>query len=356
MKYVQTVLGPIAPEEMGFTLPHEHILWDLSGHNPIKLDPADQEDPRNQPLTMESLSELKFHLWEYKDNLVMQDPEVAVRELQWFKKAGGGTICDNTTFEPRSPRKLQEISRRTGVHVVLGTGTYVAGYMSPEHKAMDADELAQVFIRELRQGVKDTDVKCGFIGEIGVDSGVPETSRLSLAAAAKAQKETGAAILIHQPGTEHQADTIFKILTDNGGSLERTVMCHCDPLLPDHDYIDHMAKSGAYISFDFFGLEAVLGMSLWLPTDRERILAIREQIDRGNLKHIVMSHDTAYKCMLRRWGGFGYGHLPKNMVPMMLRMGYEQQWIDQITKYNPQEIFALEKAMLIPARQLKQPQ
>lgn len=340
MGFVQTVLGRIKPEEMGVTLHHEHILWDLCHINPVKDMTSD--DPRNCPITMDMLGELKFHLWEYPDNSVQQDEELAAREVSFFKQAGGGTICDNTTFEPRNPVKLQEISRKTGVHILQGTGDYVSDYMTPEHKAMDAEQLAQLYITEIRNGIAGTDIKCGFIGEIGVDAGVPEISKRTLAAAAMAQKETGAAILIHQPGTEHQVDTIFQVLTDNGGDLNKTVMCHCDPLLPDHEYLDHIAKSGAYISFDFFGLEAVLGMSLWLPTDRERILAIEEQIKRGNLNRLVLSHDTAYKSMLRHYGGFGYAHLLRNMVPMMLNMGYEQQWIDQMMRYNPQNIFAME--------------
>ena len=341
MRFVQTVLGRIAPEEMGITLHHEHILWDLSKHNPVKdMDPG---DPRLQPITMETLGELKFHLWEYADNLFQLDEEVAVREVQYFKEAGGGTICDNTTFEPRNPLKLQEISRRTGVHILQGTGNYVSAYIPSERENMDADQLAQHMISEIRNGIGDTGVKCGFIGEIGMDGGIPETSQRSLAAAAIAQKETGAAILIHQPGTEHAVDTIFQVLTDNGGDLNKTVMCHCDPLLPDHDYISHIAECGAYISYDFFGLEAVLGMSLWLPTDRERILAIRDQIERGNLSRLVMSHDTAYKSMLRRYGGFGYAHLLKNLVPMMRKMGFEQQWIDQMMRHNPQTIFTMEE-------------
>ena len=86
-------------------------------------------------------------------------------------------------------------------------------------------------------------------------------------------------------------------------------MCHCDPFIPDHDYIDFIGKSGAYISFDFFGLEAMLGETFWLPTDHERIFAVLEQIERGNVKRLLMSHDTAYKCMLRQFGGFGYAPL-----------------------------------------------
>ena len=89
------------------------------------------------------------------------------------------------------------------------------------------------------------------IGEIGIDAEMLETLKLSLAAAAIAQKETGAAILIHQPGYERQAEIIFKIITKNGGRLDKTVMCHCDPYIPDSKYLDYIEKSGAYISFDF---------------------------------------------------------------------------------------------------------
>lgn len=340
MKFVQTVLERIKPEEMGVTLHHEHILWDLSKHNPLQdLAP---DDPRRQPITMEILGEMKFHLWEYTDNLFQLDAEVAAQEVQYFKDAGGGTICDNTTFEPRNPVKLQEISRKTGVHILQGTGNYVSYYVPQSREHMDAEQLAQHMITEIRDGIQDTGVRCGFIGELGMDPNIPEISQRLLTAAAIAQKETGAAILIHQPGTEHAVDAVFKVLTDNGADLNKTVMCHCDPLLPDHDYISHIAECGAYISFDFFGLESVLGMSLWLPTDRERILAIRNQIDRGHLNRLLLSHDTAYKCMLRKYGGFGYAHLLRNMVPMMKNMGYEQQWIDQMMRGNPQTLFAME--------------
>lgn len=34
--------------------------------------------------------------------------------------------------------------------------------------------------------------------------------------------------------------------------------------LTEPEYIDHIAKSGAYSSFDFFGLEAVPGGKAWL--------------------------------------------------------------------------------------------
>lgn len=169
-----------------------------------------------------------------------------------------------------------------------------------------------------------------------------EPDRQSLAAAAIAQKETGAAILIHQPGISRQADDIFKVLTDHGGDLSRTVMCHCDPLLPDHEYIDHMAKSGAYISFDFFGLDGVFGKTLFLPTDKDRMFAILEHIERGNLEKILISHDTVYKTMLRQFGGYGYAHIQKDIWPLMLANGYTQEILNQISIQNPMDVFSIE--------------
>ena len=86
----------------------------------------------------------------------------------------------------------------------------------------------------------------------------------------------------------------------------------------------------------------MLEKTLWLPTDHERIQAIEKQIAKGHLKRLVISHDTAYKCMLRQFGGFGYAHILKNIIPLMLANGYEKEWIEQITIKNPQEIFSLD--------------
>lgn len=342
---VQTVLGAIAPEQMGFTLPHEHLFWDLGFYLDKSVDPNDPRDVRNAPLTMDQLGNLRYHMYEYRDNLVQTDVDTAAQELIWYRECGGGTICDNSAVGMgRFPEKIREASARSGVHVVLGTGAYCSYTLPAWMACMDKSEMAEFFVRELETGIGDTGIRCGFIGEIGINEGFPEGDRRSLAAAAIAQRQTGAAILIHQPGLEHWADEMFRIIEENGGSLEKTIMCHCDPLMDDPAYIDHMAKSGANISYDFFGLEFVMTLkgykNLWLPTDHQRIAAIADQIARGNLEKLFVSHDTVYKSMLRKYGGYGYVHLIRDMIPLMLAEGYEAGWIEQITKCNPQRVFA----------------
>ena len=343
MRYIQTVCGPISPEALGFTLPHEHIFWDLNIYLPKDLDPNDRNDPRNQDICLENLSEIRSHFQQCSRNVIQHDPGIAEKELLWFKEAGGGTICDCTVrgIGPR-PQLLKEVSARTGVNILLGTGYYCYSAVTDRENKLDKYEKAEQLLCDLQQGFDGTDVKAGFL-KVGVQDAYAEEDRASLAAAAIAQKQTGAAILIHQPGLERQSQAIFDVLTANGGDLSRTVMCHCDPLLPDLDYIDAMAKAGAYISFDFFGLDGVLGKTLFLPTDKDRIFSILELIDRGDLGKIVISHDTVYKTMLRQFGGYGYAHIKRDVWPLMLANGYTQDILDQISIRNPMEIFSLEK-------------
>jgi len=346
MKYIQTVTGAISPDQIGFTLPHEHIFWNLTIYLPENLKETDDSDPRKRKITPEVLGDLNYRLQQYPDNVIQQDLELAVKELTWFRQGGGNTICDCTVRGIGGDiLKVKKAAEKSGVNIIAATGAYVNTALTDEFNSMDKDEMAQLFIHDLMYGFDETDIKPGFI-KVGVADISPASDERNLAAAAMAQKATGASILIHQPGTLHKADDIFRVLVDHGADLNRVVMCHCDPLLPDHDYIDYMAKSGAYISFDFFGLECMLGKTFWLPTDRDRVFAILEQIKRGNLNRLLMSHDTVYKSMLRTYGGFGYAHLPYDMVPIMLANGYQQDWIDQITINNPREVFSLDSDKL----------
>jgi len=343
MKYIQTVTGPINPDDMGFTLPHEHIFWNLTLYLPEDLDLNDPNDARNQKVSLDNLCDVKYNFQKYSDNVIQQDLDVAVRELQWFKEAGGRTICDCTVRGINGdPMKLKAASERSGINIVLGTGAYGHMSLAEDINALDKYDMAELFVKDFREGIDETGIKPGFI-KVAVTNGLPDKDCRSLAAAAIAQKQTGACILIHQPGTDHSADEIFEILLSHGGDITRTAMCHCCPLLPDHDYIDYIAKSGAYISFDFFGLnEAVLGKTLWLPTDRDRLLAITEQIKRGNINKLLISNDTVYKSLLRQFGGYGYAHIPRNMWPLMLANGFTQNILDQISIHNPRELFAID--------------
>lgn len=138
MKHIQTVCGPIALHEMGFTLPHEHIFWNLKIYLPKDLDPDNAADPRNRHICLENLSEVRASFQKYSYNIIQQDADIAIKELEWFKKAGGGTICDCTVrgIHP-DPVKTKIVSERTGVNVVLGTGYYCHSSLSDAENKLD---------------------------------------------------------------------------------------------------------------------------------------------------------------------------------------------------------------------------
>ena len=116
-----------------------------------------------------------------------------IGELQLFKQAGGDTLCDlYDSCGPRlKPASLPRLSQESGVKIVCGTGYYVDSFLSEEVKMMSEDKMADNMVKEIRQGIGDTGVRCGVIGEIGCSWPLTLTEHKTLRAAAKAQRQTG---------------------------------------------------------------------------------------------------------------------------------------------------------------------
>ena len=88
---------------------------------------------------------LSFCRYAVKKNLALDSISDAVSELQLFHEAGGGTICDVTTVGIRNnPAALPQISRESGVNIVMGTGYYVGSYLSEDVKLMSTHEVKKM--------------------------------------------------------------------------------------------------------------------------------------------------------------------------------------------------------------------
>lgn len=123
---VMTVLGPLAADELGVVLPHEHLLIDTTVC--YWQEPADGSGvaDEHEPVEITKLGLLRRNLFALRDNLVLDDPELAVQELAAFRAFGGGTVVDLTLPDiGRDPLALQEIARRSGVQIVMGCGHYI---------------------------------------------------------------------------------------------------------------------------------------------------------------------------------------------------------------------------------------
>ena len=86
---VQTVLGPIEPEQLGITLTHEHLLLDL--RLPRARSDAGAE------ISLETSGRNRRHSSENPNNSLLADVALAVSELGEFKQAGGGANISRCT-------------------------------------------------------------------------------------------------------------------------------------------------------------------------------------------------------------------------------------------------------------------
>ena len=77
-----------------------------------------------------------------------------------------------------------------------------------------------------------------------------------------------------------------------------------------------------------------------LPTDYMRIRYIRTLIDRGYGDQVVVSQDICTKTRLTTYGGHGYGHMFRNVVPLMRNRGYIESEIEAILVRTPRRLLS----------------
>jgi phosphotriesterase-related protein len=205
------------------------------------------------------------------------------------------------------------------------------------------DDIARELVTDLTVGVDGTGVRAGFIGEIGTTWPWTDNEKKVVRAAVAAQRETGAALMIHPGRHERLPLQIVDFIRKEGADLGRTIMCHIERTIADPAVLLELAATGVYLEYDLFGLETSYypyNPAFDMPNDGERMRQILSLIERGHLDQILMSHDIAYKHCLTRWGGFGYHHLLVNVVPRLRAKGADDKTIQTLLIDNPRRAFA----------------
>ncbi|HXI79855.1 MAG TPA: phosphotriesterase-related protein [Verrucomicrobiae bacterium] len=309
--HAETVLGPIDPADLGWTLPHEHTaiaLWHIAN---------------------------RWDYWELR-----RDEPVIVEELAAFRAAGGGTVVDLTLDGVgRDPGWLAGIARATGLHLVMGSGWY-RGAHYPAETLVDrrsVDSLADEIVRDATEGVADTGIRSGIIGEIGTDKPWLSAQEERVhRAAARASRRSGLAITTHAVQSTVGLDqlTIFEA---EGADLSRVVIGHADSN-PSLDYHLAIVERGATVEFDFLGMT-------FTPLERHgegRIVDnLRELLARGHVERILISQDVCHDSQLRRYGGNGYTYLADTFLPRLRAAGVSESEIRTITVDNPRRLLTI---------------
>ena len=341
---VQTVLGLIDADDLGITLPHEHLLCDASLYF-VEPTEASEKLLAHQPLSLENRYWLTSHYINHVDNLRLMDEQLAIKEALLYRWEGGDTIVELTCSSDlhRDPLGLARIARATGLNVIMGTGYYIAASHPPELATKTEEEITEEIVQEILIGVGNTGVRAGIIGEIGCSMDLGEGERKVLRASAAAQRRTGAAINIHPSFNHDLLLEIIEILSDAGAELSRTIISHCQFPCFNRTTYHELMDAGCCIEFDNFGYPVV--PSAFFTTtlfarqsDVWCINEIKHLIDEGYLHQMLISQDVFYKQLYVTYGGDGYAHIPRNVVPWMRRAGISDEQIRTLMVENPKRL------------------
>jgi len=333
---VDSVLGLLRAGDLGVTLMHEHLLVDTR-------TPAHKEASH----TAEPLALHNHYLARRNDDhphaLVLDSVSEAIDELRHFAAYGGGTLVEVTPrCLGRNPAGLVEIARHCGVNIVMGGGFYDHHYHGELVHDKSIEELTELIVSDCLEGVPTSPaggalVKAGVIGEMGLSWPATACEHKALVAAARSQAATGKTLIIH-PGRDRDSPSWALDEAERAGADPgRVVLSHLDRTLDDPHALAALARRGAFISLDLFGSESSFYpySDFAMPNDAGRLRLIRAVGDLGWLDRVLISHDIYSKAHLLRYGGEGYAHILRDVVPMMARFGIDDSSSRKILVENP---------------------
>jgi phosphotriesterase-related protein len=344
---VVTVNGVLSPDELGVTLCHEHVLINLEC---VLKVPKSISRMRlvESPVTIDILADLRQDPHVCRDNLVLSDIDEAIEELMRFKMMGGRSLVDMTTPEiGRDPIALRAIAIATGLNIICGTGWYLEDSYPDQVKKDSIDELSNVMVRELTEGIEETGIRAGVIGELGTGLELTENEKKVMRAAARAQAKTGAPLTIH---TWHPLQSVkearkyLDIVAEEGVDLSKVYLSHMDQTCADTEYHKSIIeKYGVVLSYDCFGFETPCegfcpgGTH---PSDTERVRAVVELLNAGYEKNLVLAQDVCMKIQRRKYGGYGYAHVLENITRDLRHRGVSERQIHTMLVDNPKRLLA----------------
>jgi phosphotriesterase-related protein len=274
-----------------------------------------------------------------------------VDRIEELEANGFSTILDPCPNDlGRDVSLAQEVAARTGFQIIVATGLYkqeeggVPYWHFRSQFGGGSDAMAELFIREIEEGVGDTGVRAGIIKLATGRDRVTDYEKQVFTAAAKASVATGAPITTHTDGGT-VGDVQQKLLTDLGVPAHRILIGHsCGT--SDHAYHMQIARGGSYLGFDRFGIELI-------RPDAERVAALLAVLRAGAGDRVVVSHDSVW-C----WRGMPFPdpklleeaekvwhplHFTRTIAPRLAAEGIAPAQIDALLVDNPRRFFAGEK-------------
>lgn len=302
---IMTVRGPIEPDELGATLPHEHLFLDFIGADKVSRDRYDADEVFRAVLP----------------------------QVQLLKDCGGQSLVECTpAYIGRDVALLKRWSDAADIHVLTNTGYYGASKNKflPQHAHSEtAEQLAARWIAEWRDGIDGTGIRPGFI-KIGVDSGaLSDVHRKLVQAAAQTHLATGLTIAAHTGNGEAALDEI-RTLKNEGVSPRAFIWVHAQNEKNDGLHLE-AASQGAWVEFDHVSTKN-LGLHVALVQSMRRA---------GMLHRVLVSHDGGWYEAGKTRPFQPFDTLFKEFIPALKEKGFTQDEIHQLVAVNPREAFTV---------------
>jgi phosphotriesterase-related protein len=319
MSQVQTVRGPIDSSQLGTTLMHEHVFV------------LDTEILQNYPED-----------WGKEEQRIAG----AVARLNELQACGVSTIVDLTVIGlGRYIPRIQQIARQTPINIIVATGIYTYHevpfyfYLRGPGTALGGPELmADMFVRDIQDGIADTGVKAGVLKCATDEPGVTRDVERVLRATAQAHRRTGTPISTHTHAGKKVGLDQQRIFLEEGVDLSRVVIGHSGDTT-DLAYLETLIRNGSYLGMDRFGIDTILSFE-------DRVKTVATLCERGYASKMVLSHDAAcfmhwlperaLPTILPHWH---YLHIHNDVIPALKRNGVSEEQLNQMLVENPRRIF-----------------
>lgn len=273
--YIQTVLGPISPENAGITLVGEHLYA-----NPAQL----QSDQANYQLT---------------------DREAALVDLETFFTVGGRTIVDTTSAENgRSTEALVWLAQHAPVNIVASSGVNPGG--TPDNPS------ATLWLKqELTEGLDGTTAKPGLLTCAMQNDA--DSLKASFRLAAEYQRQTGLPVMLR----ERAATAAFQLpeAAIEKGIAASQLVVRSDSWSKFEARADDIVQLGSYLLVDGLGDKA-------RGSDLKTAALVARLVEHGHRNQILLSHGFDRRSLLTGYDGRpGYGYIIEQFAIMLLEAG-----------------------------------
>ena len=311
MGKVRTILGDIDASQLGFTMPHEHILTDPKGDGTKAVG----EEGADHALNVLELS------------LAMCNE---------YKAAGGGTLVEATpkTWGRNTPGMVH-CSKESGVHVIACCGVICEEHgMDPKTSEMSINQIADEMIHDITVGMDGTTHKAGWIKVGTAYMHITPNEEKYIRAGARAAMKTGVPLHAHTTNGTMGIE-ITEILKSEKFDMERMIIAHVDRN-PDVWYHREMLKTGVYLIYDG------PGKAKYYP-DSIRIEVLRQLVADGYEDKLMMCNDMGRRSHHKVYGGGpGLPWIKERFLPRLINdEGFAPEVVHKFMHDNPQRIYSM---------------